>query len=374
MTNHGDGRDSAGLPHATAAAFSHPLTRRAWMRSRFLHYGRHLGSYVLLAVGFALMQAVTGAWALTLGLAIATVLIVVPGHWWNCRHASANPRRARLILEHYPWQLCLMEAVPEPDGATRSGGATERNRPSFRLTDAAAPERIWTHSVPGPGREDSSVRALCHPRVLVAAAGSAGAVQAWFAGDLRFGGVLSPPGGGQPVLLRARTRRGLKGEAKAAPPEHDALAIRAGLLDFRDLPKRHPLRREWETQDAAAAMRGTHRVAPPGPAASPTATALRRSPVLRTVVRTVLGLGGVLFLLLGVGLLVGAALPDGEGAAMRLALAGSALMVLTPAPLCLAGARFAGSGRGWPPRWPAPVSAAFLAAGLLLLWLSGLQD
>ncbi|WP_461067502.1 hypothetical protein [Streptomyces pseudoechinosporeus] len=368
MTSHGDGHDSAGLPHATAAAFSHPLTRRAWMRSRSLHYGRHLGPYVLLVVVLALTQAVTGVWALTLGLAIATVLIVVPSHWWNCRHASANPRRARLILEHYSWHLCLMEAVPEPYRAT------ERDRPSFRLTDAAAPGRTWTHSVPDPDRDDSSVRALCHPRVLVTAAASADAVQAWFAGDLRFGGVLSPPGGGQPVLLRARTRRGLKGEAKAAPPEHDALAIRAGLLDFRDLPKKHPLRREWETQDAAAAMRGTHRVAPPGPSAPPTATALQRSPVLRTVVRTVLGLGGVLFLLLGVGLLVGAALPDGAGVAMRLVLAGCALMALVPAPLSLAGARFAGSGRGWPPRWPGPVSVAFLAAGLLLLWLSGFQD
>ncbi|MGW0814534.1 hypothetical protein ACWD00_14980 [Streptomyces viridiviolaceus] len=381
----GDGDGGAGspsLPHGTGTAFAHPLTRRAWARSRFLHYARHLGWYALLTVVLALLQVTTGLWPLTLGLAVPTVLIVVPGHWWNCRYASANARRARLILEHYPWQPCLVEALPERNGAAEvdeaaeSDGAAEGDGwPTFRLTDPAVPGRTWRHGVPGPGREGSSIRALVHPRALVAAVGSAGPVPAWFAGDPRFGGVLSPPGGGQPVLLRARGGRGLKGHDRQAPLERDVLAIRAGLLQYRDLPKRHPVRQEWEAQEAVAVMRGTPQAAPPGPSAPPTATALQRSSGLRIAVRALLGAVGAVCLALGVGLLVGAALPDSGGIGMRLMLAGSALVALSVALLCLVGARAAGSvSRRARWAWAWPVSTTLFTAGVLASWLGGLLD
>ncbi|CAL9663451.1 hypothetical protein SUDANB15_07076 [Streptomyces sp. enrichment culture] len=369
----GDGEGGAGsppLPHGTGTAFAHPPTRRAWARSRSLHYARHLGWYVLLAVVLTLLQVTTGLWPLTLGLAVSTVLIVVPGHWWNCRHASANARRARLVLEHYPWQPCAVEVLPERDGAAEGDG-----RPSFRLTDPAVPGRTWRHSVPGPGREGSSIRALVHPRVLVAAVGSAGPVPAWFAGDPRFGGVLSPPGGGQPVLLRARGGRGLKGEGRQAPPERDLLAIRAGLLQYRDLPKRHPVRREREAQEAVAVMRGTPQAAPPGPSTPPTATALQRRSGLRNAVRALLGAAGAVCLPLGVGLLVWAVLPDSGGVGMRLVLAGSALVALAVALLCLVGAHVAGSvSRRARWAWAWPVSTVLFTVGVLVLWLGGLLD
>ncbi|MFI9825092.1 hypothetical protein ACIHFC_32240 [Streptomyces sp. NPDC052013] len=376
----GDGDGGAGspsLPHGTGAAFAHPLTRRAWTRSRSLHYARHLGWYALVAVVLTVLQVMTGLWPLTLGLAISTVLIVVPGHWWNCRHASANARRARLVLEHYPWQRCLVEVLPERNGAADGDGAAEGDGgwPSFRLTDPAAPGRTWRHGVPGPGREGSSIRALVHPRELVAAVGSAGPVPAWFAGDPRFGGVLSPPGGGQPVLLRARGRRGLKGQDRQAPLERDLLAIRAGLLEYRDLPKRHPVRQEWEAQEAVAVMRGTPQAAPPGPSTPPTATALQRRTGLRIAVRALLGVVGAVCLALGVGLLVGVVLPDSGGIGMRLLLAGSALATLAVALLCLVGARVAGSASlraRWAWAWPA--STVLFTAGVLVLWLGGLLD
>lgn len=361
------GAGSQSLPHGAGTAFAHLLTRRAWTRSRALHYARHLGWYALLTVVLTLLQVTTGLWPLTLGLAVSTVLIVVPGHWWNCRRASANARRARLVLEHYPWRTCHVEAVPERDGAAERDGW-----PSFRLTDPAVPGRTWRHGVPGPGREGSSIRALVHPRALVAAVGSGGPVPAWFAGDPRFGGVLSPPGGGQPVLLRARGGRGLKGEDRQEPLERDVLAIRAGLLEYRDLPKRHPVRREWEAQEAVAVMRGTPQAVPPGPSTPPTATALQRRSGLRTAVRALLGAVGAVCLSLGAGLLVGVVLPDGGGAGTRLVLVGSALVVLAVALLCLVGARVAGSASRrarWAWAWPA--STVLFTAGVLVLWLAG---
>ncbi|MFF0479633.1 hypothetical protein [Streptomyces sp. NPDC004284] len=82
-----------------------------------------------------------------IALDVVTALVLVPGHWYDCRHSSVDPRRARLALEHCPWRRFLRDSPPWPAG--------ERERRAG-----------WE----GP----------------------------------RFGGGVSTPGGGHPALLERR--------------------------------------------------------------------------------------------------------------------------------------------------------------------------
>ncbi|MPY61147.1 hypothetical protein [Streptomyces spongiae] len=246
------------------AALAHAPTRRALRSARLLHYGRHFSPHLAAGVVILAVAAATGWWPLCV-LLIPVSAYFVPLTWYRCcRYARSDTRRAQLILRHYAWRRCLMEP-PAPDAVQGRGSRRPDNwQGTFvRLTDPYDTGCGRLHGIPGPGWE-RPVRGLRDPRVIDVLLDEGSATETWFAGDLRFGGVVSPVGGGSPVLLRARGRRGLRGEGRAAPPEQDALAIRAGLLDYRDLPKRHPIRRQREDEEALALMRGNRPSRRPG--------------------------------------------------------------------------------------------------------------
>ncbi|TPQ16128.1 hypothetical protein [Streptomyces sporangiiformans] len=340
------GGDGAPPQPGTRPALSHTSTHRALRYALLLHYGRHFGPHLLTVLVILSFSLVTGWWEACVLVMVPLVYFLPRAWWFCCRHASSDRRRARLILEHYAWRTCLMER-PEPDTArdrraTRSGNWEGT---FVRLVDRSEPGSGRLHGVPGPGWR-RPVRGLRDTRVITAAMGAGGGTEVWFAGDPRFGGVVSPSGGGSPVLLRARGRRGLRGEDKAAPPERDAVAIRAGLLEYRDLPKRHPIRRRQEDEEAVTVMHRSRPRRRPGPSPSGVADLLERRASARILARTFLGMLGVLLVLCGGVALLAAVLPDGSGGvAYRLLLVTLALAVLAPAWPCLSGARWAGSGR-----------------------------
>ncbi|MER6630248.1 hypothetical protein ABT301_18775 [Streptomyces sp. NPDC000987] len=360
-TSGGAGHSGAfGVPSGKETAFSCPATRRAWRRSRALHQVRHLGPYALLAVLSGLCTAL-GVPRWLVAVVVGTGLVVaVPAHRWRCRHASVNARRARLVLEHYPWRPCLLERGADLDDQADRASARKWRGPFFRLADPDVTGGVWVHGVPGPGPLNSSVRSPCAPHVLDEAFDAAGGQQrAWFAGDLRFGGVLSPAGGGRPVLTHARGRRGLKGEHKAAPPEQDALAVRAGLLEYDELPTSHPLRRAHENGGP-----GGGQAAPrPGPARPVTGG----SPAARAAVRTALALFAALALLTGLLLAFGAVRPDDTDAVTRIAVGMLASLALGVS--FGAGAALADDMDGRSPlRWLRRLSECFFWTAFALFW------
>ncbi|GAA2433466.1 hypothetical protein [Streptomyces macrosporus] len=360
----GDDGRGGGLvpPPPDTAALSHPPTLRAWRRARLAHHVRHLGPYPSAVAAGGLGTAAIGQWWPLLAVIGVLALLLAPCQWLRCRHASVNARRARLVLEHYPWRPYLLTPDAEPD-ASRSA----RDRSGawlgvfFRPADPSDPEHTRVHGVPGPGRANSSVRALVEPRALAAELGREGTTEVWFAGDPRFGGVVSPPGGGRPMLLRARARRVPNDPTGAESAERDALAIRAGLLEYRELPKRHPVRREWEARGGR-----------PGPARPAVDTALTRSTALRVAARLLLGPAGAAGLLLAL-VALWVLVADGDAPWMRVFGVGLALVSLAPTVLCLVGACSAGSGRRWP-TWPGRVSGSLFAAGVLVVGLASYLD
>ncbi|MEU6548799.1 hypothetical protein ABZ915_00720 [Streptomyces sp. NPDC046915] len=352
-SNSGDAWHSGpyGVPPGKETAFSRATTRRAWRRSRVLHHVRHLGPYALLAVVSGLFTAIGGPWRLVLVVVVSALAIAVPVHWWHCRHASVNARRARLVMEHYPWRPCLLEAGPGPDDHAQQVSVRKWQGAFFRLVEPDLAERVRVHGVPGPGWQNSSTRSPCDPRIL-GAFGADGVSEAWFAGDMRFGGVLSPVGGGQPVLTRAREGRGLRAEQKAAPPERDALAIRAGLLEYGELPKRHPLRRAHEGLAPARPVTGSW---------------VGRGTAVRAAGRAVLALVGGAALLTGLFLLFVAVRPGGTEANVRVFVAMSAMLALAMS--CRVGAGLADSESGGPLRWLGGLGAGFFWTAFVLFWL-----
>ncbi|MFI1567151.1 hypothetical protein ACH4ZX_29585 [Streptomyces sp. NPDC020490] len=359
-TSGGAGHSGAfGVPPGKETAFACPATRRAWRRSRALHRVRHLGPYVLLAVLSGLCPAL-GVPRWLVAVVVGTGLVVaVPAHRWRCRHASVNARRARLVLEHYPWRPCLLKRGPDLDDQAERASARKWRGPFIRLADPEVAGRVRVHGVPGPGPLNSSVRSPSAPRVLDEAFDTAGGQQeAWFAGDLRFGGVLSPVGGGRPVLTQARGRRGLKGEHKAASPEQDTLAVRAGLLEYDELPKSHPLRRAHENGGPAAPR--------PGPARPVTGSSPVLSAAARAAGRTALALFAVAALVTGLLLAFVAVRPDGTGATARVYVGMLAMLALAAS--FRVGAGLAEDADRGPLRWLGGLSAGFFWMAFALFW------
>ncbi|MGV9278217.1 hypothetical protein [Streptomyces griseosporeus] len=324
-----------------------------------LHRARHFALWALLFVPLMVADRAVGWWLFTFVYLLLYTCYVLPVLWWTCcRRVSDDVRRARRVLDHYAWQSWLMDRQESED---RSGGWEGT---FVRLRDPAGGGSPRVLGIPGPGRRRPR-RGLRDPRVVRAALDGGDGARVWFAGDARFGGVLSVPGAGGPVLLRARARRGLRGEGRAGTPERDARAIRAGLLDFRDLPKRHPLRQAYDAERAVAVMRRQDTPRRPGPAPTGAASLLERSAPARILVRAALGLTGAALGACGATVLVVAVLPGSGGPAVRLVVGAAGLLVLAPAWPCLAGARYAGARRE-------PTGAARAAARLTLRACAGL--
>ncbi|MFK0120520.1 hypothetical protein [Streptomyces sp. NPDC090994] len=181
-------------------AVHHPGTAAAWRRMVRVRWAWLAGELLVWAgtVGFG---AVTGRRSVIPFAVMFTVaaLIVVP----VTVTLIVSARRAGRVLRAYPWQ-------EQPCVFRRQGRD---------VLVVLMPERGYEVPLrPSPLRVDPS-------------GGHGDALESmWFAGDLRFGGVVSPPGGHRVVRVTrpnaakaARARRG-------ASPTADALAERVGLI------------------------------------------------------------------------------------------------------------------------------------------------
>jgi hypothetical protein len=173
-------------------------------------YGVVLGVGVAARVGWLV-------WVLAVGFVGVAAVVVAAGREWDAA------RRARRVLAVYPWVETVARTGRGRDrrigkyGSTVTGVALRRGgsgdgawMPLMSVVNGKAEEIL-----PGPEGPE----------------GHEGTV--WFAGDLRFGGVVSPPGGQRPLLLR-RQEFGAEGERRmAGTAEDDARAREAGLWGWQ---------------------------------------------------------------------------------------------------------------------------------------------
>ncbi|MEU8570147.1 hypothetical protein AB0C51_17655 [Streptomyces pathocidini] len=180
----------------SAAAMDEPRTAAAWRRR--------------IRLRTAWLVAELAAWAGTvaagvarpdddsIGLAVRTtaaVLVLVPVTAWTIISA----RRVGRILRTYAWEPCPCVF----DSAGRDTQISLRPEPGRQAPFRTVPFRYDLSRDGGERIEE-----------------------VWFAGDFRYGGVVSPPGGHRPIRV---IRANLKKASPRAEPGADTLAEKAGL-------------------------------------------------------------------------------------------------------------------------------------------------
>ncbi|MEU9116684.1 hypothetical protein AB0D04_34280 [Streptomyces sp. NPDC048483] len=187
----------APVDDAAKVALDHGTTatglRRSLVRRRIALYGQ--------------LAALTGFFV-TISLrddpdpllpAALVLLLVAPFTLLTAALAAGGTRRLERTLRTYPWQELYGE--PEVTGSAHDGEVL-----------VLKPERgrtVRLRAVPLRRRFDAAERF-------------------WFAGDLRYGGAVSAPGGAGPVRV-VRVKPAKPGKRRSGSPEADALAERAGL-------------------------------------------------------------------------------------------------------------------------------------------------
>lgn len=133
-------------------------------------------------------------WAGRLQALPATLLLILPVQ----AVTRACGRRERRILESYPWQAyqCDIDGV------------------HVRLQLDAGRVVVLT---PRMLKRKPSIAASDHRR------------EAWFCGDLRYGGVVSPVGGGHPMRYVREKRPKKKAQLREPFPGADTLAQQTGV-------------------------------------------------------------------------------------------------------------------------------------------------
>lgn len=185
-------------PPPSGPAWEHAPTREN-VRTRRRRLRRWLAATVAAAVAVVPVCLLLGVPVLIL---LAELLILVALLVESM--ALASVRRAGPVLRTYGWT-----ALPASFEVVRGERGGQRVVIEFARGESAP----FTGGmlVRSPGAR--SRRA--HPELV------------WFAGDRRFGGVVSPVGGGHPVLVYRQRRA--KGGAARGTAEADALARKAGL-------------------------------------------------------------------------------------------------------------------------------------------------
>ncbi|HYH33061.1 MAG TPA: hypothetical protein VD903_22040 [Pseudonocardia sp.] len=202
-----DVRDDRHQPVPEAnVAFAHAGTRQAWERTRrrvvrrtWLWSGLFL---VALVGGLALTVATSSADRplRSAGPALVTVaLLVYLGALWACLWALSRLRQARSVLEACPWQPLA--------GVRRITGTTE---PTGVAVQLRAPGGDWSASL---SARDPRRWNRWDPELEEGA---------WFAGDLRTGGVLALPGGDGLMTVQRRVRV-LAAEGRSVPDDHERI-------------------------------------------------------------------------------------------------------------------------------------------------------
>jgi hypothetical protein len=212
----------------TEAAFDAPGTQAAWRSVR----RRIMIKLWLWSVLFLAALALSGAFVDVRlgdegarggnslgGLIGAVAVLLYPFALYTCCGALSRLRKAREILEVYPWRA--LPAVRKLTGTTEATGVPVQ----FRLpdgADVAASEdayvdddgSVWSQSMSARNplrwnRWDASMER-----------------GAWFAGDLETGGVLALPGGSGLMSVQCRTRV-LSMEGRSAKAVHASILAAA---------------------------------------------------------------------------------------------------------------------------------------------------
>ncbi|TJZ41303.1 hypothetical protein FCH28_37340 [Streptomyces piniterrae] len=180
-------------------ALHHPDTAADWRRSLLRRRITLYGQLALLAGFFV-----------TIGLradpdplipAAVVLMLVAPFTVLVSALSVGGARRLGRTLRTYPWQE--MYGEPEATGTGRDG--------EILALKPARGQVVRLRSVPTRRRFAVTERY-------------------WFAGDLRYGGAVSGPDGGDPVrVLRVKPAKAKPGRKRQESPEQDALAERAGL-------------------------------------------------------------------------------------------------------------------------------------------------